>query len=207
MTNLTKGLMSLGFVGAVSGGGILIKNKWTSREEKLSVSKRLENEGYTILNYSVDSDWSTTLTKHKDAQIKHPKFLLNSQELSALKETCRAILSKTDISVDDYKKAKKWCVKPVTIGDLIKSKKLKLLDTTKDDETDKAQWKPLADEYVHKGKGTNQITGLTLPLTSGNRDDDWKQLRTKCKELIAKDFWSDQYEDETSRAIMWCVSK
>ncbi|AEG72705.1 hypothetical protein MHF_0429 [Mycoplasma haemofelis Ohio2] len=207
MTNLTKGLASLGVAGAAAGGGILIKNQLTPNEEKPSVSKRLENEGYTILKESMDSDWSTTLTKHKDTQVKHPKFLLTSQELPSLKAACKDVLVRTDVSEDNYKKAKKWCVKPVSIGDLIKAKRLNLLDTTKTDETGKEQWKPLADEYVNTGKGVNQITGLTLPLTSGNREDDWKQLRTKCKELIAKDFWSEQYGDELSKSIMWCVSK
>ncbi|AEG72772.1 hypothetical protein MHF_0500 [Mycoplasma haemofelis Ohio2] len=207
MTNLTKGLASLGTIGAATGGGILIKNKLSSGEKEISVSRRLTKEGYTLLNASVDAEWNTTLEKHKSDQIKHPKFQPTSSDLRALQEACKSILRKTEVSEDDYKKAKKWCVKPVSVRELIKAKNKNLLDVDKSGDENKGEWQKLSERYEKEGKGSKAIEGLTIPPSSGKTEDDWKQLRTKCKELADKDFWSDKYDEELDKVIMWCTSE
>ncbi|AEW45234.1 hypothetical protein MHC_01840 [Mycoplasma haemocanis str. Illinois] len=207
MTNLTKGLISLSTIGAATGGGILIKNKLSSEVKRISISQRLTQEGYTFLNAANDAEWGTTLEKHKSDQIKHPKFQLSSSNLRELQEVCKSELMKTEYSEDDYKKAKKWCVKPISVRELIKAKNKNLLDVDKSGEENKEEWKKLSDQYEATGKGDKAIEGLTIPPSSGKTENDWKQLRTKCKELADKDFWSDKYDEELDKAIMWCTSK
>ncbi|AEG72702.1 hypothetical protein MHF_0426 [Mycoplasma haemofelis Ohio2] len=191
----------------VVGGGILVKNYAFDKDSKENlISNRLKSEGYVLLDANKDEDWTNTVNKHKGTDFTYPRFTLKaSQELSDLKKECKRVLD-TVGNAEDYKKAKKWCVKPVSIKDLISSKNLTLLKVQSNDNTDQQTFQSLVERYEKEGTGNKAISGLALE-TAGNKDSNWSKLRDKCKDLSEKEFWSVDYDDEVLKVEMWCVNE
>ncbi|AEW45194.1 hypothetical protein MHC_01640 [Mycoplasma haemocanis str. Illinois] len=202
---------SLGVVALTGtiGGGILVNNYFTKNSgepKKTLISKRLESEGYVLLDVNKDAEWTNTVNKHKETNFTYPRFSLKaSQELIDLKKECQRVLNVTN-NEEDYKKAKKWCVKPMSVKDLISSKKLTLLKVQTNDNSNKQEFQSLVERYEKEGNGNNAIKGLSLEI-SGNKDNNWSKLRDKCRELSEKEFWSMDYDDEVLKVEMWCINE
>ncbi|CBY92464.1 hypothetical protein HF1_04560 [Mycoplasma haemofelis str. Langford 1] len=145
-------------------------------------------------------DWTATHNKYKETSFNYPRFSLKSQELKELKDECRKILN-SQSNDEDYKKARKWCVKPMSVKELIASKKLTLLDIKDAGSDNQSEYQSLVDEYKKTGKGDKAISELTL----SDENNNWSLLRAQCKALSEKDFWNTDYDSSVYKVGVWCV--
>ncbi|AEW45241.1 hypothetical protein MHC_01875 [Mycoplasma haemocanis str. Illinois] len=187
-------------VGGIAGGGVLISQNLS----KETISDKLKGEGYTILTDDSHEEWNTVLTKFKEGSINLPKFSLTNQELKTLQSKCKEVLSKSNFDEDDYKKSKKWCVKPTSIKEVLGKRGIQSLNFETNSERDKDSWIKMATKYVIHGTGNKKIGNFTISPTP--KDTGWSQLKAQCKTLIEKDsWWNSDFEDELTKAKLWCT--
>ncbi|AEW45252.1 hypothetical protein MHC_01930 [Mycoplasma haemocanis str. Illinois] len=197
MNVLKIGLASTASLGGVVGGGFLIKNAISSKE-KQTLSTRLTSEGFELLNDSHSSQWSTSLSKYNSKKASGVEGISEDK----LKSICKELLSKDKRSEEDYNKAKRYCVVPQNISTRLSKLGFTALNTT--ESTHQQQWTTLATAYVTKGTGNNQIESLSLQAENSNKDN-WSKLRDKCKVVVEKDHWTEDFDAYLEKAKMWCT--
>ncbi|AEW45232.1 hypothetical protein MHC_01830 [Mycoplasma haemocanis str. Illinois] len=200
MNPAVKIVLGTASLAGVTGGGILVKKYITPSDgiRTTLISEQLKTDGYVLLDEN--GDWNATYNKYKETSFNYPRFSLNSQELKDIKSECAKVLNSPNNN-SDYKKARKWCVKPMSVKELIASKKLNLLDVKDTGSENQAEYQSLINEYKKSGKGEKAINGLTLNEDSNN----WSLLRAQCKTLSEKDFWNADYDSAIYKVELWCV--
>ncbi|CBY92976.1 hypothetical protein HF1_09680 [Mycoplasma haemofelis str. Langford 1] len=187
-----KAASGLGVAAATVGGGIFVAKgmEGSPSTPKSTVQDKLKQNGYSPLDLEKSDGWSEVLgayNQHKNnlsIRFDHGDREISEQEL---KDACSSAFN----SDDKYENAKRWCVVPYSVSQVLTSKSFKVLDVDSDED----EWDNLKGQYKE-----NEIPGLVLRST-----EDWQSLRTKCKELVEKKPWSDGYEDSISHATRWCT--
>ncbi|CBY93014.1 hypothetical protein HF1_10060 [Mycoplasma haemofelis str. Langford 1] len=192
-----KLVLGLGATSATVGGGVWVV-KSMEGSPKVTIKDRLKRDGYSPLDVGKSDGWSEVLNAYNqkkdspDLRFDHGNEQISEQRL---KDTCAEVF-KEDEKDSKYEKAKKWCVIPNSVSQVLVSKSLKVLDTSKTGEEDKTKWEPLKTQYKD-----NDIPNFSLT------SQDWKVLRTKCKDLVGKKPWDDDYKTSITHAERWCIDK
>ncbi|AEW45558.2 hypothetical protein MHC_03490 [Mycoplasma haemocanis str. Illinois] len=188
-------LAGVGTVTAVGGGILIFQN---IPNPKTTIKDRLKKVGYSI-DFD-ESKWSTIHGEYSKTSTNAKfKFSTETIDVGTLKTKCSNYLQSED---DDskYEIAKRWCVEPKKISEFLAELKLTAINTTNDSE--KASWEKLEEEY-RKGQ-KEKIPNFTLKEPKSA--DTWKELKEQCKKLLDLSPWDNDYESSMKSTQLWCVS-
>ncbi|AEW45686.1 hypothetical protein MHC_04150 [Mycoplasma haemocanis str. Illinois] len=193
-----KLVLGLGAISVTVGGGILVV-KSMKDSSTVTVKDRLKKDGYFPLDVGKSDGWNEVLTAYNQKKDSpNLRFDHGNEQISEqrLKDICEDLF-KSDEKDSKYEKVKKWCVVPNSVSQVLLSKSFAVLDTTKTGDEDKTKWEALKTQYKDND----------IPNFSFQTNQDWKALRTKCKELVEKKPWDNDYEDSITHAEKWCTDK
>ncbi|CBY93324.1 hypothetical protein HF1_13160 [Mycoplasma haemofelis str. Langford 1] len=222
--SIAKGAMALGGVGSVAGGGFLAHSLMSQNNQKSALVRKLESDKFTLLNFDTarteapDSSWKKILTSYSKliqtkSELKIGDLALteNDQEgINKLKNACSSILKVEEASSDftnNYKLASKWCVEPISVGDLLSKRGSTYLDTS--DSANKTKWTEVAKRYeVDKKASKNTLMSdvTWADVTSENYDTNIGHLKTACNTRKSKNSHEDDFERSLEEAQSWCVN-
>ncbi|CBY93012.1 hypothetical protein HF1_10040 [Mycoplasma haemofelis str. Langford 1] len=165
-----------------------------------NIGTRLIEERFELLKDSHTEQWKNSLSKYNSKTS-------SSVDENRLKDICKELISKNKTSESDYKTAKLYCVVPRSVQERLKDLGLHVLKTTGDNEDgDKSKWTKLAESYVTKGTGDNQIESLTL-TAENTGSNNWSSLRQNCKTVLEKEHWDDKFDTYFLKSKMWCTDE
>ncbi|AEW45566.1 hypothetical protein MHC_03530 [Mycoplasma haemocanis str. Illinois] len=195
-------VVSTAGIGAAGTGGFGIYNFYLKNSKDGSLKAKLISEKFTLLtNKQEDSKhWEELKNKYNAIKGSADKaFEVSDKELTVddLKALCRDYLNRGQENL--YSKVKRWCVVPVTVSDHLKTLKLNLLSTENNGTTDKDKWESLASGYK---SSNDKIVGLEVADKNA-----WTTLRDKCKDLITKKNYEDEFDINLKSAARWCTQK
>ncbi|OAL10000.1 hypothetical protein A6V39_03745 [Candidatus Mycoplasma haematobovis] len=216
------GLLSAGGISAVVYQGYQAFNKEDVEKKKevvkgLSVAKRLEAEKYVLLTKETKNDnhWAKILDSYKNISqdLKFEGFDGNDSSdgtikgVDKLKDKCAETLISEDENL--LKKAKKWCVTPISASELLNSKGFKILKTNnsnKDEE--KSDWEQRINAFKEAKTANSELSKLiTIEEGTDKLDSNIVAIKTKCKEFGAKLNYEDKFEENLENVEKWCAIK
>ncbi|AEW45216.1 hypothetical protein MHC_01750 [Mycoplasma haemocanis str. Illinois] len=217
MSVLSKLAMGLGGAGVVGTGCYFVVSNFSSPEKiKEKLSSRLAREGFDLLNFdsetSVSQNWKDILVEYKKqgeaTSEKFPFSLAASgtdeekKNVDFLKEACRILVDSEDESNDAYIKARRWCVVPKTVKEILGKLNKRNLKYENNESEDNDVWKSKIGKYDHSKL---PLSGITWP---GSGDDQKvSELKKGCKTLLEKTTktYSKDFTTEYETAVSWCL--
>ncbi|CBY92823.1 hypothetical protein HF1_08150 [Mycoplasma haemofelis str. Langford 1] len=162
-----------------------------------NIGDRLQTEKYTLLKESDSTNWTKSLAQYKKKN--SDKSTYTEKEL---KDLCKKLLSQEERENDSYSEARKYCVVPTTISGRLTSLNLNVLDATGSGDVEK--WKGLSKEYKTKGIDSKKLDDLVNTNIS-DENDSGNTLKSKCKTVLEKEHWDDNYDSLIKGAESWCT--
>ncbi|AEW45596.1 hypothetical protein MHC_03680 [Mycoplasma haemocanis str. Illinois] len=193
-------IAGLGSVG-IGGGIYLASGKSNFKTVKETIQSRLLKDKYTPLNSDESnhsSYWATSLEKYNAARSGQTAYTQDQ-----LKGMCKDIFNKEENS-DDYNVARKYCVIPQKISERLSALSFKAIDTTGSDSGTTEKWKKLSKEYKSTDSADKQLDNLA---SSGVNEQDGTALKGKCKDVLAKEHWDQNYDSLLERSKIWCTEE
>ncbi|CBY93168.1 hypothetical protein HF1_11600 [Mycoplasma haemofelis str. Langford 1] len=196
--NLINLLLTVGSIGVVSTGAYLTSDYWMPSKEKekpskKSISQTLVDNKYIPLDTSKSEKWGEVLKEYKKAHSQDQK----TEE--QLRDDCKSLLAKEDFEVDDYKKARRWCVESQSVSKRLELFGKKALSTLEGESKDDNEWKTKISSH-------NQASRDKLGDNFGNDEtQNLKDIKGKCKDLNAKTNTDEGFEDDFSKSVAWCA--
>ncbi|CBY92876.1 hypothetical protein HF1_08680 [Mycoplasma haemofelis str. Langford 1] len=189
-------------VGAASAGGFGVYNFYFKDSEDRSLRAKLISEKFTILTNKPEDrqHWEELKGKYNESKnIANKVFKVSDKEVTVddLKDLCKDYLSREQ--EDLYSKVKRWCIVPVTVDNHLRNLKLTPLSTQDSGNTDQDKWEALAGGYKNSN---DKITGLEVADKNA-----WASLKNKCKELISKKNYEDEFDTNLKSSMRWCVQQ
>lgn len=209
MTPLAKATIALSTMGAIGGlgayhGWLFESPKKEPKIVKVTISARLEKEGFTVLNPDATEGWADVW---KAYQSDSKKDFLDSTKTKEedLKNKCKEVL---DLKDDDsnYSKAKRWCVKKQNIEAILTKagyKKLNSKDPAKSEEQE--AWNKKIEEL--KVPNVKSFEGLVEKVKAEEDSaNKVKALRDECEKINVKAIETTSEEFETKFGLVkeWC---
>ncbi|OAL10518.1 hypothetical protein A6V39_00440 [Candidatus Mycoplasma haematobovis] len=201
-----------GVVGSIGGGGYAVNYLLASNE----LADKLIQKGYTILP-SDSEHWKTILTSYKtvvtaDNKLRFGTFAgTGNKAEEELSKYCQNLLkphtSENIKDPDNYKKAEKWCVTPVTVKDILKHEKYVPIniDTSNNQIAKNSAWE--AKVKLHK-KSNTKINNLGLSTDENTvTEEDIRKIKEKCTEIGGKKNHEAEYETNLEHFKNWCSNK
>ncbi|AEW45214.1 hypothetical protein MHC_01740 [Mycoplasma haemocanis str. Illinois] len=202
ISNLSKSVALLGGVGSSIGGYFLISNLSSdnSNKKRTSISDRLKNEGYTLLDFSntTGSDWEKIKAAYKSEgagvrRFSETKKTDDDSLISEIKDFCPKYLRGDSSHESNYQMSRRWCVVPISIKDKLKSKTFLNTDTSSDDGT----WA----EMVKKNGVSDFLTSV-----EGQNDETKKtEIKKQCKEKAQLETTSVNFDEILKKVELWCT--
>ncbi|OAL09994.1 hypothetical protein A6V39_03715 [Candidatus Mycoplasma haematobovis] len=209
-TLIFKSSISLLGAGGVAGGGLLISKylNWKN------VETRLKEDKYELLtnDQTNDDKWAEILKNYKTVTQKHNNLAFSGfigdedDAKSMLQKHCKVALISYD--ENDYKKAAKWCVVPVSATDLLEKRGFKALKTGSDSSADNERWTDKVKKHKSESNEALKFDGITL--TSGKDqaiEQDLQNLKAKCDGIKDKKSHEEGFDDFVKQYEAWCSYK
>ncbi|AEW45598.1 hypothetical protein MHC_03690 [Mycoplasma haemocanis str. Illinois] len=186
---------------ATGGGAYLLSQHFSIFEEKNTVLLKLKNDRYTPLtsDTSHQTHWNSSLEKYKSSH--NDKSSYTEKELKGL---CANLFEKKDSEEGAYNEARKYCVVPNTISQRLTTLGYQSLKTGDSEDTDK--WKKLSSEYKKKGANFKKLNDLEHSSIN-DEGSTGKILREKCRDVLAKDHWTESYDALLDSTLDWCTEE
>ncbi|OAL10604.1 hypothetical protein A6V39_00870 [Candidatus Mycoplasma haematobovis] len=204
-------------LGTLGGGGLLV-NHFFLRSSVIDV---LTGKGHTFLSFEKDGDLATwkTIAKAYHSSTKNRlgdlKVTLaegdqstTDQSAKDLRKACKEVIDSKGYTDATLLSAEQWCVKPITIKELIgKHRKVLSLDINTDEN--QPEWNKKVEDYLRDGaKNKIPSTTLTARTENNNTKENRKKLKTDCNTLTGKKTHDANFHENYSQFNEWCtVSK
>ncbi|AEW45860.1 hypothetical protein MHC_05020 [Mycoplasma haemocanis str. Illinois] len=222
MSIILKGAVTLGGMGVAVGGGFLANSLILQNTSKNTLINKLKRDGFTPLNTdtsrteSQNSDWRKILTSYSSLIKTKPLLKLTNLSFEAndetginkLKDACASLLKTQETSssfTNDYKLESKWCVEPISVGDLLSKRGFSYLSTESSTET--STWTEMAKKY-ERDKNANKSTLMSdlswETVSNSNYTSNITKMQSSCKTRKFKNSHEDEFEKYLSEAEMWC---
>ncbi|AEG72773.1 hypothetical protein MHF_0501 [Mycoplasma haemofelis Ohio2] len=212
----TKAALGLGTVGVVGTGSYFAISGSSKQDNvpiKTKLSEQLIKDGFALLNFESSSthsqEWTTVLGKYKTSnkdKFSGVTLLENGQDhesknIGALKEACKSLIEKTEFS-ESYDKARRWCVVPKGVKDILLGLKKQVLKHGANEDVD--LWKRKVAVYDHKDL---PLAGITWPVSG--EPEKISKLKEGCKALMEKDVktYDEDFSADFKIAKRWCIGE
>ncbi|CBY92545.1 hypothetical protein HF1_05370 [Mycoplasma haemofelis str. Langford 1] len=202
-----KGLALAGGIGGACGGGALLAKNINSQPKTSStrVKDRLQSEGYKLLNLHDTSSegWDKVKTAYGNGNESNDGKRFPNVEKSGdstvtgIQNHCRDLIEKEAVTDDDYLKARRWCVIPITVS----SKFANGVLLNASDSTDDALWDKLAKK--HWGEGVDAKSKISSENKS-SEEEKRNEIKLKCKSSAESDSTSEDFYETINKVNMWC---
>ncbi|CBY92323.1 hypothetical protein HF1_03150 [Mycoplasma haemofelis str. Langford 1] len=209
-TKIACGLGATGVVG--TGCYFAATNLATSRKEK--ISDRLSKEKFTLLSFENgnEAEWKLIVTEYEKQGTTYKLSGVNlasdggdkeKKNIAALKLACKSLVDKEDVTEDSYVKARRWCVVPKKVKDVLSGLNRKILKHETSETQDDKIWTVKIGIYNHP---TDSLPSVTWSQTDNS--NRISELKKGCKELLAKDTQthSEAFLSEYEKAYKFCTS-
>ncbi|AEG72855.1 hypothetical protein MHF_0583 [Mycoplasma haemofelis Ohio2] len=202
-----KGLALAGGIGGACGGGALLAKNINSQPKTSStrVKDRLQSERYKLLNLSDTSSegWSRVKTTYGNESNDGKRFpnveKSGDSTVAGIQNHCRDLIEKEEVTDDDYLKARRWCVIPVTVSSKFSTGAL--LNNSEDDSTDNTLWDKLAKK--HWGEGVDAKSKISSENKS-SEEEKRNEIKLKCKSSAESDSTSEDFYETVNKVNTWC---
>ncbi|AEW45140.1 hypothetical protein MHC_01370 [Mycoplasma haemocanis str. Illinois] len=208
-----KIVCGLGVTGAVGVGCYFVAmNLSTSKKEKLL--DRLSKEKFTLLSFENgnEAEWKKIVSEYEKHGTTNKLLGVNlvstgndkeQKNISAIKLACKSLVNGEDISEDSYVKARRWCVVPKKVKEVLISLNRKILKHEPSENQDDNIWTSKVGIYNHQTDN--------LPSITWNQSDNANkisELKKGCKALLDKDTltYNEQFLSEYEKTYKICTS-
>ncbi|CBY92441.1 hypothetical protein HF1_04330 [Mycoplasma haemofelis str. Langford 1] len=153
MSVASKVALGLGGAGAVGTGSyfaVSSLSKENSPQPKTKLSKKLVDGGFDLLSFKLgrtdnSTEWNAILTKYKDSGNKDLLEGVNisnvdTDDTNALKSACSSLMDLEDVSDEIYNKARRWCVVPKKVSEILGKLSKTILKNTSTDRSNDPLW-------------------------------------------------------------------
>ncbi|OAL09982.1 hypothetical protein A6V39_03655 [Candidatus Mycoplasma haematobovis] len=217
-----KSLAIKGTIGLISVGGAsgLVAHQLLSKQEnkqKNSIGDKLEREKYILLSQDSQT-WSTILDKYKEVTASKTNFKFDDfdgnkpsgsdkEAVDILKDHCQKTLSKKETDADSnavFEKARKWCVVPISVTEILDKQGFKALDTG----ATKTGWEAKIKGYKTAAAGVQKIANLTLSTDANTTiEKDYTDIKEKCRTISTVKNHDATFEETLKGFELWCANK
>ncbi|WP_187150346.1 hypothetical protein [Candidatus Mycoplasma haematobovis] len=211
------------FAGITSGAGIsyhYLSNQPQPKKEKkerkkaigistikvVSIAQKLEEVGYLVLKTEGtedDEQWDILLkayNKNKEQDQKFTNSTSKKETRNRLKNHCKKAIISNSEKNNNYSIAKRWCVKPESINDMLtRNNYTKLIPKN----TEKSKWRKRFDLIKDNAEEKKKM-GLEF---NDNKNNNIALLQEACKKLkisFSKTYASKDFEEHYTQAKNWC---
>lgn len=189
------------FGGVVAGGYFSLTNLET-------IKGKLEAEKFTVLTSSSTTDeWKAVLDKYK-AEKTHTFTGKEDKDVDEayLKKECEKALSNKSDHTNNYKLAKRWCVKEESIDGILARRGYTLLDNSNEKQNENIAWNSNLKELQ---KDTSKFKAFKDKVGTTKENENVANLKAACKELNTKDTKTtdNKFNENIELATKWCSVK
>ncbi|AEW45281.1 hypothetical protein MHC_02075 [Mycoplasma haemocanis str. Illinois] len=204
---VAKCLALAGGVGGVCGGGVLLAKNINSQPKRslINVKDRLLSEGYKLLNLNDPNaeGWDKVKSAYASEANDEKRFPGVERNVDysviGIHSNCLDLIEKEEATEEDYLKARRWCVIPITVSSKFASGALLKYD--EGDSTDDTLWNKLANK--HWGAGVDAKSKISNENKS-TEEEKRKEIKQKCKALAESDSTSENFYETINKVDMWC---
>ncbi|OAL10600.1 hypothetical protein A6V39_00850 [Candidatus Mycoplasma haematobovis] len=207
MQGIGKAITAVAALGAV--GGISIGSYYALNNSQ-NIKGRLEEEKFTVLtSSSALIDWTAVLNKYKQEQTNTftgKADAGNNVNEDYLQSKCSKILNNKSDDTNNYKLAKRWCVKEETINAILQKRGYTVLSTTEAKSEEVPAWEANLKELQ---KDTNKFKAIKDNINKIQKSENITALKEGCNLLQTGTIKTTdgKFEENIKLASQWCSSK
>ncbi|WP_187150571.1 hypothetical protein [Candidatus Mycoplasma haematobovis] len=170
----------------------------------------LTKQGY------IPVDLSTPFEEHPRLleTFKKARNLEDGKEGEELRKLCNSFEKKDSLSSEEEVEAKRWCVNPRKVGDILKGRGRKYIYTLEHEIEvwDNEKTRNLARQYMqNKVDNLKMATAWNntnlLTITEENFDKDLETFKGACLNALDAKSFEDDLEQKIKKAEQWCTEE
>ncbi|AEG73650.1 hypothetical protein MHF_1416 [Mycoplasma haemofelis Ohio2] len=210
MTLGAKMAAGLGIPSAVAGSAFLGKDLIFPKPTDNSVRAKLAKEGYEFMSSTDTGNWEKIYSVYKTksgsdkfAQDEISNNEANETGVSKLRSACERALSGSEEAL--YLLARRFCVTPKTLDQLLTIKNISKLNTGKTNpNTDDTAWGLKVTEFKKNLDANKSKTSWTLTESESQSNANMNALKDGCQALLSKQTYEDKFYDNLENFKTWC---
>lgn len=205
-------LLSLGTGLVAIGGGSALASRYIFSTTLIDV---LKEKKHTFLSFKKGEDldqWKTIAKAYKTGKNKlggltitlDSKGDANEEDAEKLRKTCEDTINSKNYSNEALLAAEQWCVKPITIKDLIKNHRA-VLNLETNSETQDTEWDGKVTNYLKPDAKNRIISTKLTAITPNNKKEQIKALKEDCSGIVNKHTYDVDFHDNYAQFNDWCT--
>lgn len=205
-----KKVAGVGAVGGIATGGYFVNDYFSIK----NIEGQLRANNYEILD-SNGEDWDSIILSYQEIVANNKDLMFEGfdgkqnipqgkKAVDILKEKCQGIVKDEKKANKDYRKAEKWCIKPLTVSDKLRRLNLTPLDTNPQGKDDNNKWKERFNK--HQSATKNQIEKLKVEGLEGKDiEEKIRVIKAACADLTTKKTYDRDFDNSLTVAKEWCA--